>query len=158
MYSSVFFWFLKSFILILSRWERTVTRWACWVSHRDTKFKSLLRVSSKHNCLSFLKFNHCIRVKSGLLGRRRSSADLLSVHLSMWTTDQKLGSDRPSHGQIRTLDQDYSFEMDEWTDFCDGFLTDGRKSVRGRLGETMVRVSFLLGWIKDTSTRTSSKV
>ena len=26
-------------------------------------------------------------------------------------------SDRPSHGQIRTLDQDYHLKVDEWTDF-----------------------------------------
>ena len=47
----------------------------------------------------------------------RLSTDRPSVHLSMWTTDQNLGSDRPSHGQIRTLDKDYSFEVDEWTNF-----------------------------------------
>ena len=35
----------------------------------------------------------------------------------MWTTDENLGSDRPSHGQIRTLDQAYNFKVDEWTDF-----------------------------------------
>ena len=75
--------------------------------------------------------------KSGLLGRRRPSAGRPSVHQSMWKTDQNLGSDRPSHGQIRTLDQDYNFEVNEWTDFrrltahlMDGF---GRKSVRGGL-------------------------
>ena len=45
---------------------------------------------------------------SGLLERRRPSEDRPSVHLSMWTTDQNLGTDRPSHGQIRTLDQDYT--------------------------------------------------
>ena len=32
-------------------------------------------------------------------------------------TDQNLSLDRPSQGQIRTLDQDNYFEMDEWTDF-----------------------------------------
>ena len=29
---------------------------------------------------------------------------LRTFHPSMWTTDQNLGSDRPSHGQIQTLD------------------------------------------------------
>ena len=58
---------------------------------------------------------------AGLLGRRRLSVDLPSFHLFMWTTNQKLGSDRPSHGQIRTLDQDYYFEVD-------GFLTTNRPS------------------------------
>ena len=54
-------------------------------------------------------------------GSNQASTDedgrLRTVHPSMWTTDQNLGSDRPSHGQIRTLDQDYNFEVDEWTDF-----------------------------------------
>ena len=54
---------------------------------------------------------------SGLLGRRRPSADRPSVQLSIWTTDQNLGEDRPCHGQIRTLDQDYNFEVDDWTYF-----------------------------------------
>ena len=67
---------------------------------------------------------------------------LWTVHSSMWTTDQNLGSDHPSNGQNQTLDQDYHFEVDEWTDFwrwtiknikmlteVDGW-TDGRKSVR----------------------------
>ena len=36
---------------------------------------------------------------------------------SMWTTDENLGSDRPSHGQIRTRDTDINFEVDEWTNF-----------------------------------------
>ena len=36
---------------------------------------------------------------------------------SMWTSNQNLGSDRPSNGQNRTLDQDYHFKVDEWTDF-----------------------------------------
>ena len=35
--------------------------------------------------------------------------------------DQNFSSDRPTHGRIRTLDQDYHFEvdrpLDEWTDF-----------------------------------------
>ena len=31
--------------------------------------------------------------------------------------DQNLSSDRPSHGQIQTLDKDYHFEVDEWTKF-----------------------------------------
>ena len=35
----------------------------------------------------------------------------------MWTMDRNLGSDRPSHGQIRTLDQDYHLKVDEWTVF-----------------------------------------
>ena len=37
--------------------------------------------------------------------------------MKMWTMDRNLGSDRPSHGQIRTLDQDYHLKVDEWTDF-----------------------------------------
>ena len=45
-----------------------------------------------------------------------------SFDFTIWTTDRNLGSGRPSHGRIRTLDQDYHFEVDEWT--------DGRKSVR----------------------------
>ena len=40
-----------------------------------------------------------------------------TVNPSMWTTDQNLGSDRQSHGQIRTLDQACNFIVDEWTDF-----------------------------------------
>ena len=32
------------------------------------------------------------------------------------TTDRNLFSDRPSHGKIRTLDQDYHLKVDEWTD------------------------------------------
>ena len=35
----------------------------------------------------------------------------------MWTMDRNLGADRQSHGQIRTLDQDYHLTVDEWTDF-----------------------------------------
>ena len=35
----------------------------------------------------------------------------------MRTTDENLGSDRPSHGQIRTTDKDINFEVDEWTNF-----------------------------------------
>ena len=35
----------------------------------------------------------------------------------MWTTEQNLDSDRPSHRQNRKLDQDYHFMEDGWTDF-----------------------------------------
>ena len=45
---------------------------------------------------------------------------LRTVHPSTCPCGQRtkiLGSDRPSHGQIRTTDQDNNFEMDEWTDF-----------------------------------------
>ena len=42
---------------------------------------------------------------------------LQTAHPSMWTTDQNLGLDCPSHGQTRTLDQDYHLKVDEWTDF-----------------------------------------
>ena len=42
---------------------------------------------------------------------------LQTVHPSMWTTDRNSGSDRPSHGRIRSLDQDYHLKVDEWTDF-----------------------------------------
>ena len=42
---------------------------------------------------------------------------LRTVHPSIWTTDQNLGSDRPSHGQIRTLDQDNNSKVDERTNF-----------------------------------------
>ena len=35
----------------------------------------------------------------------------------MWTTDQNFSSNRPFHGRNRTLDQNYHFEVDEWTDF-----------------------------------------
>ena len=36
--------------------------------------------------------------------------------------DGNLGPDRPSHGQIRTLDQADNFKLDEWTDSDDGPL------------------------------------
>ena len=45
---------------------------------------------------------------------------LRTVHPSTCPCGQRtkiLGSNRPSHGQIRTTDQDNNFEMDEWTDF-----------------------------------------
>ena len=45
---------------------------------------------------------------------------LRTVHPSTCPCEQRtkiLGSDRPSHGQIRTTDHDNNFEMDEWTDF-----------------------------------------
>ena len=59
--------------------------------------------------LSFFSFmNHASTDEDGRLR---------TVHPSMWTTDRNLFSDRPPHGRIRTLDQDYHFEMDEWTDF-----------------------------------------
>ena len=51
---------------------------------------------------------------------------LRTVHLSIWTTDQNLGSDRPSRGQIRTLDQDYNFEVDRPRGRVDRFLTMDR--------------------------------
>ena len=60
---------------------------------------------------------------------------LRTVHPSMWTTDRNLGSDRPSDGRIRTLDQDYHFKVDEWTDLDDGpwlFSIDGRRLTAGR--------------------------
>ena len=40
---------------------------------------------------------------------------LRTVHPSMWTTDQNLGSDRPPRGRIRWLDQDNNFRVDERT-------------------------------------------
>ena len=51
-------------------------------------------------------------VSKGLHGRRRPSADRPPVHPSMWTTDRNMGSDYPSHGRIRTLDQDNNLR---WT-------------------------------------------
>ena len=54
---------------------------------------------------------------------------LRTVNPSMWTTDENLGSDRPSHGQIRTLDQAYNFKVDEWTDF---FIMDRPTHGRNR--------------------------
>ena len=57
-------------------------------------------------------------------GQNQASSDeddrLRTVHPSTCPCGQRtkiLGSDRPSHGQIRTTDQDNNFEMDEWTDF-----------------------------------------
>jgi len=51
-------------------------------------------------------------------GSHQASTDedgrLRTVHPSMWTTDQNLGSDRPSHEQIRTLDQDINSKVDEF--------------------------------------------
>ena len=47
----------------------------------------------------------------------KNNADRLPVHSSMLTMDRNLGSDRLSHWQIRTLDQDYHLKVDEWTDF-----------------------------------------
>ena len=51
----------------------------------------------------------------------------------MWTRDQKSGLDRPPHWRIRTLDQDYNFEVDEWTDFWMWTvqLIDGFENVDG---------------------------
>ena len=43
------------------------------------------------------------------------SGSLQTVHPSMWTTDQNLGSDCPSHGQTRTLDQDNTKVILRWT-------------------------------------------
>ena len=57
------------------------------------------------------------KLASGLHGRRRPSADRPPVHLSMWTADRNFGSDRPSRGLIRTMDQDYHLKVDEWTEF-----------------------------------------
>ena len=65
-------------------------------------------------------FNFAVRRIYFLLYPQSSSRacpDRPPVHSFVWTTDQNLGSDRPSHGQIRTLDQDYHFMVDEWTDF-----------------------------------------
>ena len=45
------------------------------------------------------------------------ASDQASTDEDMWTTDRNLGSDRPSHGQIRTLDQDNNSKMDERTNF-----------------------------------------
>ena len=47
-------------------------------------------------------------------GREQASMDedRLPVHEPTWTTDRTLFSDRPPHGRIRTLDQDYHFEVD----------------------------------------------
>ena len=42
---------------------------------------------------------------------------LRTVHPSMWTADRNFGSDCPSHGLIRTMDQDYHLKVDEWTEF-----------------------------------------
>ena len=42
---------------------------------------------------------------------------LRTVHPSMLKMDQNLDSDRQFHGQIRTSDQDYRFNLGEWTDF-----------------------------------------
>ena len=71
------------------------------------------------NGLEFLNFRPKSFNCEIIIGRL--STNRPSVHLSMWTTDkQNLGSDRPSHGQIRTLDQDYNFEVNEWTDSDDG--------------------------------------
>ena len=47
----------------------------------------------------------------------------------MWTTDQKLASDRPPHGHIRTLDKDYNFLGGR----VDGLLTMDR---HGRIRTT----------------------
>ena len=83
----------------------------------------------------------------GLLGRRRPSAYRPSVHLFMWTPDQNLGSDRPSHRQIRTLDQDYNFELDEWTDSDDEPLKIwkcGRRWTGGQMDEN----PFLQAWVQ----------
>ena len=59
----------------------------------------------------------------------QASADRLSVHQSTWTTDRNLFSDRPPHGQIRMLDQDYHLKVDEWTDF---FIMDRPPHRRSR--------------------------
>ena len=54
-------------------------------------------------------------------GSHQASTDedgrLRTIHPSMWTADQNLGSDRPSHGQIQTLDQDNNSMVDERTNF-----------------------------------------
>ena len=67
---------------------------------------------------SFIYFLGYVAVKCRLV---QASTDedgrLRTVNPSMWTTDENLGSDRPSHGQIRTLDQACNFIVDEWTDF-----------------------------------------
>ena len=45
------------------------------------------------------------------IGQASSDEDgrLRTVHLFMWSSDQNLGSDGPSHGQMRPLDQDSNF-------------------------------------------------
>ena len=62
----------------------------------------LLLLSNRDRAISYW------HIRSRPPRTKRPSADRPPVHL---------GSDRPSHGQIRTLDQDYNFEVDEWTDF-----------------------------------------
>ena len=60
-------------------------------------------------------------------GSHQASTDedgrLRTVHPSMWTTNRNLGSDRPSDGRFRTLDQDNHLKVDD-KNFGGGRLDD----------------------------------
>ena len=67
----------------------------------------------------------------GLHGRRRAN-----VHVE---NGQNFSSDCPSHGRIRTPDQDYRFEVDEWMYSDDGALKSGRRWTTGEMNEVRPR-------------------
>ena len=74
----------------------------------------------------------------GLYGRRRAN-----VHLD---NGQNLSSDCPSHGRIRTPDQDYRFEVDEWMYSDDGALTilkSATKMLMTDVGDVIVVTNVL---------------
>ena len=68
----------------------------------------------KHQTIGNKKMN---KISGSHQASTEEDGRLQTVHPSMWTTDQNFGSDRSSHGQIRTLDQDNNSKVDERANF-----------------------------------------